>query len=133
MQDAADPMRRNFGGIHFPASSRPPLGPLGQLARQFKERQHLELPSRAAMRLLAELPAHLRMCVLRDRHAAVLNRLAMLWHDPHALRRVIDELIFEGPGGQNRLSFEVIVELSELNEFVALTRQRRPRSVWDAD
>ncbi len=123
--------QRNFGGLRFPEIREPEPGPLSVLSRQFKAEEILEPPTPAVHRLLLELPPRIRTQVLQKKHMNILDRVARRWNDPMALQNLFKELIFDNAQGHNGLSFEAIVELTELNEYVRRIKLRDRPSVWD--
>lgn len=129
------PLPRNFGGIRFPDQFEPPPGPLsvlaGELAREQKPGQG-EPATPAVRRMLSDLPARVRTQALQKRYMRVLEQLARQWDSPRDLRRLFDELIFESrQGNRAGLSFDAIVELTELNDYVKRVKFRERPSVWD--
>jgi hypothetical protein len=124
--------RRRFGGLSLPKHSVQAPGPLLQLAARFAaETQCATPPSRALQRLLAELPGHLSTRVLRERHLAVLERVAFAWDQPRALRDCIDDAMFAPKPGERPLCYEAIEELVELKEYAYRVRWGVRPSVWD--
>ena len=123
--------QRNFGGLRFPDIVEPPPGPLAILSVQLAQEEKVHPASPAVSRILADLPSRIRTKVLQKNYMPILDRIAQRWNDPLALRQLFDELIFESRHGRNGLSFEAIVELTELNEYVKRVRCRDRPSVWD--
>jgi hypothetical protein len=69
--------------------------------------------------------------VLQENHMRILNRLAQRWNDPVALRHLLNELMFDDSPGCKGLSFDAIVELAELSDYVKRVKFRDRPSVWD--
>jgi hypothetical protein len=120
----------NFGGITFPNRSDQPAAPLGRRAALALQDSTL-LPPPAVTRMLDELPPSLNTHVLQARYMHVLARLAARWQDPWAMQQVFDELIFENHRFRDGLSFEAIVELTDLQDHVKRTRLKQPASIWE--
>lgn len=70
----------------------------------------------AALSLLDELPAGLRMLATRRQYPYVLNRIAAAWGRPRAFAATLDELLVDRRGG--RLGFPPDVR----DELLALQR-----------
>ncbi len=134
MATPKNPLPRNFGGIRFPDQFEPPPGPLSMLAGELaRERQAQAEPvAPAVRRMLSDLPARVRTAALQKRYMRVLEQLAREWDSPRDLRRLFDELIFESrQGNRTGLSFEAIVELTELHDYVKRVKFKERPSVWD--
>ncbi len=122
---------RNFGGLRFPDIAEPPPGPLSVLATELAQEKPSLEPSYAVSQMLEGLPRHLRTQVLQKSYMGILERLAQCWQNPHALRQLFDDLIFESRTSRCGLSFEAIVELTELQDHVKRAKFRDRPSVWD--
>jgi hypothetical protein len=121
---------KRFGRLRFPDHREPPPGPLALLALQLCESND-ERRFGATQRLLDDLPPELPTHELRSRHGALLDRIAATWHDGRALRRLFDDLMFDDGRSRRDLSFEAIVELTELKEYAMRVVHGERPSVWD--
>jgi hypothetical protein len=124
---------RNFGGIRFPDQGEPPPGPLSRLASELAQQRADDggTMSPAVRGLLADLPSHLRTQVLQKRYMHVLEKVAQRWDSPRALRQLFEDLVFESRRQGSGLSFDAIVELTELNDYIKRVKFRERPSVWD--
>ena len=127
----SDQNKRNFGGLTFPDLSEPMPGPLSLMAQQQKSSQPPPTPSPAVARMLKDLPPTLRTGALQRRSMHVLDRIAQRWQNPKELKRLLDELIFEGEQNRSGLSFDAIVELAEFNDYVKRAKLNSRPSIWD--
>jgi hypothetical protein len=124
-------LNKRFGGLRFPDRREPPPGPLSQMRAAWARDAAQPALSLRAKSMLSDLSPRLKTQVLQRQYAPVLERLAAVWQDPRSLRNLFDDLIFEGASGRTGLTFEAIVELTELKEFVMRVRFGERASVWD--
>lgn len=125
---------KRFGGLRFSDRQEPAPGPLALLARQLRESANTSWPwprAEATRRMLDDLPPDLPLTVMKARHADLLDRIAAVWHDGRSLRRMFDDLMFADGRSRRDLSFEAIVELTELKEYAMRVVHGERASVWD--
>ncbi|PXW97957.1 hypothetical protein C7444_10348 [Sphaerotilus hippei] len=74
-------------------------------------------------RLMQSIPISVRPLITAKRHAHIINRMALLWQDPKALRAYFDELMVSSRPGRRGFAIEVLDELLGLQN--ALQERQR--------
>ena len=121
-----------FGDIFSPEKADPPPKPLALLAAQMThERCQTNPVSPSVQRMLDDLPPKIKTQKLQAEYMRILDRLAANWAHPGVLKDYFDDLLFESRSERSGLSFEAVVELTELKEYVMRVKVRRPTTVWD--
>lgn len=69
---------------------------------------------------LKSLPANIQLTALTQKYPRILNRIALLWVNPSACQRYLDELLFNDRS-DNRQGFppKVCLEIMDLKSLVA--------------
>ena len=83
------------------------------------------------MELLARLPPEVPLAQTAAEFPHVVNRLSVLWDDPGAFRKAIDDLLLDDRRQRQGFPFKVLLELTELRDFRARScepvgQRRRP-------
>ncbi|MCP5266166.1 MAG: hypothetical protein H6934_08625 [Burkholderiaceae bacterium] len=84
--------------------------------------------SRRALAVIETLPPGFRLHETRLQFPRVLERLAAVWHDPIEFRRTFDDLIMDDRGGRQGFPFEVVNELTDLQEYYFNEVHPRPQN-----
>lgn len=113
-----------------PAAAPPRAGELGHPARRPPGPEDLALTA-ATQVWLATLPEHARPEFTGWRHPHVLNRLRALWSSPADMRRYFLELMIDHRGTRRGFSYEVLAELTALQDHYASQLSREQRAVWN--
>ncbi|WP_157991341.1 hypothetical protein [Caldimonas tepidiphila] len=85
----------------------------------------------ATLRWLAALPPHVRPIVTGQKHPHVLNRLCDAWLWPMRVRNQFLDLLIDQRGNRRGFSFEVLDEISTLQNYYVTQLTREQRAFWD--
>ncbi|MBA3598837.1 MAG: hypothetical protein H0W40_15880 [Methylibium sp.] len=102
-------------------SAAPEFETTSMLAAQLKkpvEERPVEITA-LSKKWLMGLPREVRPMQLAQRHARVVNQLALCWRDHELTERVLSSLIVDQRGGRQGFAAEVLGELMNLREFHA--------------
>lgn len=70
-----------------------------------------------AQKWLDTLNEKVRPKSLATKYPRIVNRLALLWTEPHLMRKYIDEIVVDGRGDREGFPLDVLTEIATLRHF----------------
>ncbi len=107
----------------LPSAPRPPFNAVGPQPRRGAAGPQALTP--IAHQWIARVPPRYQPLATARRYPHVVNRLAALWDDPREVAAYLQDLLLPSRPGRMGFSFDVLTELSDLQDLVGL-RPARP-------
>jgi hypothetical protein len=83
-----------------------------------------------AVRLLAQLPARLRLPTLPAAFPHIVNRLAQVWQRPGEFERYMEELLLNSRVDRHGFPLQIVAELTALRECHQSKQQPKKNDPW---